>query len=174
MSTRSVSCRYHRAQEAKMRRFLCIGSLLAAMLTFSPSLLADGVHSFTRFTDRADSDFDNPHFADNNSALVGHHSAFFESRTFGPHEDHVNWLGDVDDDHGKAWGWYKGVHHHNGDSWGNFGDQDSGNTDRDSGNTGNTGSGDPSTPGVPEPSVLVLLSTALAAFSLKFLKRATV
>jgi len=79
----------------------------------------------------------------------------------------VNWLGDVDDDHGEAWGRRKGVrHYHNGDSWGNFGDQDNGDADGDSGNTGSTGSGDPSTPNVPEPSVLVLLSTALAAFSL--------
>ena len=62
-----------------MRRFLCIGSLsVVCLLIFSSSLLADGVHSFTH---RADSDFDNSHFADANSVSVEGHYAFFESRT---------------------------------------------------------------------------------------------
>jgi len=154
-----------------MRCFLCIGSILAVcLLMFSPSLLADGVHSFTY---RAGSDFDNSHFADANSASVESHSAFFESRTFGPKEDHVNWLGDFDDDHGKAWGW-RNHHHNNGDNGWNSGDQGNGDTDGDSGNEGSTGSGDPSTLSVPEPSVLLLLSTASAALFLKSLRRATV
>jgi hypothetical protein len=150
-----------------MRRFLCIGSLSAFLLMFSPSLLADGVHSFTY---RADSDFDNSHFADANSASVGAHHAFFESRSFGPNEERVNSLGDFDDDHSKAWGWRKGHHHHHsGDNGWNSGDQGNGDTDGDSGNAGSTGS----TPSIPEPSVLVLLSTALAALFLKSLRRAT-
>ena len=127
------------------------------------------MHSFTH---HADSDFDNLHFADANSASVDGHSGFFESRTFGSNEGNVNWLGDVDDDHGKAWGWHK-HHHHNGGVDGNFGDGDNWGADGDSGNTGGTGNGDPSTPNVPEPSVLVLLSTALAALFLKSLRRAT-
>ena len=181
MSIRPVPCRYHRAQEARMRRFLCIGGLSAALLTFSPSLLADGVHSFARLTERADSDFDNPNFADGNSALVGRHFAFFESRTLGSNEDHLNWLDDSEDHHGNALGWRKDHHHHHhdGDSGWSFGDQDNGDqdnqdTDKDSGNAESTGSGDSSTSAVPEPSVLVLLSTALAAFLLKSLRRATV
>jgi hypothetical protein len=82
----------------------------------------------------------------------------------------VNSLGDFDDDHSKAWGWRKGHHHHHsGDNGWNSGDQGNGDTDGDSGNAGSTGS----TPSIPEPSVLVLLSTALAALFLKSLRRAT-
>jgi hypothetical protein len=160
------------SREFKMRRFLCVGSLLAAcFLISSPSFLADGVHSFA---ERGDSDFDNSHFADANSASVERHTAFFESKTSGSNEDHTNWLGDVDDDHGKAWGSHKGVNHHKGDSWWNFGDQDNGTTDGDSGDTGDTGNTGAPTASVPEPSVLALLSTALAAFLLKSLRKATV
>src|SRR5215469_2925306 len=149
-----------------MGRFLCFASLLVVCLIFSPSILADGVHSFT---DRGDSFFDNSiHFTDDDSVSVDG-PAFFESKTFGSKEDHVYWLGDFDDHHGKAWGWRR---HHDGDSGGNFGDQDNGDADDDSGNTGSTGSGGASTHAVPEPSVLVLLSAALAAFLLKSLSRA--
>jgi len=150
-----------------MGRFVCFASfMVVCLLIFSPSILADGVHSFT---DRADSFFDSSiHFTDADSASVDGHS-FFESRTFGSNEDHVYWLGDFDDHHGKAWGWRS---HHDGDSDWNFGDQDNQDTDDDSGNTGSTGSGGASTLAAPEPSVLVLLSTALAAFFLKSLRRA--
>ena len=152
-----------------MRRLLWIVCLFAVSpLIFSPPVRADGVHSFTY---RADSDFDNLHFADANCASVDGHSGFFESRTFGFNEDNVNWLGDPDDDHGKAWGWHK-HHHHDGGVDGNSGDGDSWGNGGDNGNTG-SGNGDPSTPSVPEPSVLVLLSTAIAVFFLKSLRRAT-
>ena len=156
-----------------MRRFLCIGSLLVAyFLISSPSLLADSVH---RLAERIDSDFDNSHFADANFASVERHPAFFESRTFGSNEDHINWIGDFDDDHGKAWGLRKGHHHHHdGDNGWNSGDQGNGDTDGDSGNSGSTGGAGPPTASIPEPPVLALLSTALAAFLLKFLRRATV
>jgi len=155
-----------------MRRFLCFGSLMVlCLLIFSPSILANRVDSFT---DRADLFFDNSiHFTDADFASVDGHSAFFESGTSGSNEDHMSWLGDFDDHHGKAWGWHK---HHNkyGDSGGNFGDQDNGDTDDDTGNTGSTGSGGaPTLAAVPEPSVLVLLSAALAAFLLKSLRRVT-
>ena len=158
-----------------MGRFVCFGSLMVlCLLIFSPSILANRVDSFT---DRADSFFDNSiHFTDANFASVEAHSAFFESGTSGSNEDHVHWLGDFDDHHGRAWGWHK-HHNHYGDSSGNFGDQDNGDTDDDSGNTGSTGStgsGGAPTLAVPEPSVLLLLSAALAAFLLKSLRRATV
>ena len=161
-----------------MSRFVLSGSLVAVcFLFFSPALLADGVHGFT---DRAGSNSDSSiDFTHADSASVDGHYAFIESRSFAPKEDNVNWLGDFDDDHGKAWGWRKGHHHHHsGDNGWNSGDQGNGDTDGDSGNAGSTGSGtgsgDPSTPSVPEPSVLILLSTALAAFLLKSLRRATV
>jgi hypothetical protein len=143
--------------------------LAACFLISSPSLLADGVHSFT---DRADSDFDNLHFADAHSASVERHSTFFESRTFGSNEDHSNWLDDSEDHPGKAWGWHK-RHRHQGDSGGSFGDLDDGSTDGDSGNTGSTVSAGAPTASNPEPSVLVLLSTALIAFFLKSLRKTT-
>ena len=158
-----------------MGRFVRSASLLAVcLLFFSPSLPADGVHSFS---DRAGSFFANSiAFTDTDPASVGGDSAFFVPRTFGPNEDHLNWLEDSDDHHGKAWGWRKDDHHHQhvgGGGW-NFADQDNEDTDGDSGNAGSTSGRDPSTFGVPEPSVLVLLSTALAAFLLKSLRRATV
>ena len=155
-----------------MRRFACFGGfVVVSLLIFSPSILADRVDSFT---DPADSFFDSSiHFTDADSASVDSYSAFFESRTSGSNEDHMNWLEDFDDHHGRAWGWHK---HHNGDgdSGGNLGDQDNGDTDDNSGNTGSAGSGGGSTLAVPEPPVLVLLSAALAAFLLKSLRRATV
>ena len=155
-----------------MGRFVCFGSfMVVCLLIFSPSILADRVDSFT---DPADSFFDSSiHFTDADSASVDSHSAFFESRTSGSNEDHVNWLGDFDDHPGKAWGWHK-HHNHYGDSSGNFGDQDNGDTDDNSGNTGSAGSGGGSTLAVPEPPVLVLLSAALAAFLLKSLRSTTV
>jgi hypothetical protein len=159
------------SREVTMRRFLCIGSLLAAcFLISSPSLRADSVH---RFAERTDSDFDNSHVADANFASVERHPTFFESRTFSLNEDHANWLGDFDDDHGKAWGWRKGHHHHDGDNGWNSGDQGNGDTDGDSGNTGSTGGAGAPTASIPEPSVLALLSTALAAFFLISLRKAT-
>ena len=155
-----------------MGRFVRSGSLVAVcLLFFSPSLPADGVHNFT---DRADSFSANSiHFTDIDPASVGGDSAFFVSRTFGSYEDHLNWLDDSDDHPGKAWGWHK-RHRHQGDSGGSFGDLDDGSTDGDSGNTGSTVSAGAPTASNPEPSVLVLLSTALAAFLLKSLRRATV
>jgi len=85
-------------------------------------------------------------------------------------------LDDSEDHPGKAWGWRKKDHHHHhdGDGAWNFADQDNEDTDGDSGNAGSISVRDPSTSGVPEPSTLVLLSTALAAFLLKSLRRATV
>jgi hypothetical protein len=132
-----------------MGRFVCSASfMVVCLLIFSPSIRADRVDIFT---DRTDSFFDNSiHFTDANSASLD---------------------GDFDDHHGKAWGWRR---HHDGDSDANFGDQDNADKDDDGGNTGSTGSGGASTLAVPEPSVLVLLSTALAAFFLKSLRRATV
>jgi hypothetical protein len=159
-----------------MSHFVRSGSLLAVcLLAFSPSLLADRVH---RFTDRVGSDFDNPIvFTHADSASVDGDSAFLKPKTIGANEDHVNWLGDFDDDRGKAWGWRKHLHHHYyGDTGENFEDQDNDNGDVDgnTGNSGNVGTGGTSTVGIPEPSVLVLLSTALAAFLLKPLRKATV
>ena len=153
-----------------MGRFVCSASfMVVCLLIFSPSIRADRVDIFT---DRTDSFFDNSiHFTDANSASLDGRSAFFESGTDSSNEDYVNWLGDFDDHHGKAWGWRR---HHGGDSDANLGDQDNADTDDDGGNTGSTGSGGASTLAVPEPSVLVLLSTALAAFFLKSLRRATV
>ena len=147
-----------------MGRFVYIASFLTVcLLLFSPSLLADRVVSLP---DRADSFFDHSgHFIDADFASIDGHSSFLESRTFGSNRDHVNSLVDFDVPHGKAWGWHK---HHNDD-----GDQDNGDTDDDSGHTGSTGSGS-ATLAVPEPSVLVLLSAALAAFLLNSLRRATV
>src|SRR5262249_60905930 len=73
-----------------MGRFVCFASfMVVCLLIFSPSILADGVHSFT---DRADSFFDSSiHFTDADSASVDGHS-FFESRTFGSTQHHVYWL----------------------------------------------------------------------------------
>jgi hypothetical protein len=154
------------------------GSLVAVcFLFFPPSLPADGVHSFI---ERANSSsYSSINFTDADRTSVGRHFAFFESGTFGSNEDHLKWLDDSEDHHGNAWGWRKDHHHHHhdGDSGWSFGDQDnqdSQDTDGDSGNEGSTGSGDSSTSAVPEPSVLVLLSTALAAFLLKSLRRSTV
>ena len=131
-----------------MGRFVCFASfMVVCLLIFSPSIRADRVDFFA---DHTDSFFDNSiHATDANSASFD---------------------GDFDDHHGKAWGWRR---HHEGDS-GNFGDQDNADTDDDGGKTGSTGSGSASTLAVPEPSILVLLSTALAAFFLKSLRRATV
>ena len=153
-----------------MGRFVCFASfMVVCLLIFSPSIRADRVDIFT---DRTDSFFDNSiHFTDANSASIDGHSALFESGTLGSNEDYANWLGDFDDHHAKAWGWRR---HHGGDSDENFGDQDNADTDDDGGNTGSTGSGGAATLAVPEPSVLVLLSTALALFFLKSLRRATV
>jgi len=151
-----------------MGRFVCFaGFMVFGLLIFSSSILADRVDSLP---DRADSVSDNSiHFTHANFASVDDHSAFFESRTSDFNEGHVNWLGDLDDHHGQGWGWQR---HHDGDSGGKFGDPDSGDTDADGGKTGTTGSGGASTLAVPEPSVLVLLSAALAAFLLKSLRRA--
>jgi hypothetical protein len=152
-----------------MRRFVRASFVAVCLLFFSPSLPADGVHSFT---DRADSFSTN--FTDTDSASVGGDSAFFLSGTLPSDEDHLKGLDDSDDHHGKAWGWRKHHHHNDGDGGWNFADQDNEDTDGDSGNAGSTSGRDPSTSGVPEPSVLVLLSTALPVFLLKSLRRATV
>jgi hypothetical protein len=144
---------------------------VCVLVFFPPSLLADGVHyragsvsnSFFHFTD-----------ADRNSD--GGDSAFFEYGTFGPAEHHFIWLDDLENDHGEAWGWRLNHHHHHhldGDGTGSFVDQGDKDVDGDSGNEGGTSGGDPPTPGVPEPSVLVLLSAALAVFLLKSLRSAT-
>jgi len=158
-----------RAWDNKMRSFVR-GSLVAVcFLFFSPSLPADSVHGFT---DRDGSFSANLiDFADTNRASVGSDSAFLVSRTLGSTEDHLKRVDDSGDDHGKAWGWRKDDHHHHeGDGGWNFADQDNG----DNGNAGSTSGGDPSTSGVLEPSVLVLLSTGLAAFLLRSLRRPTV
>jgi len=157
-----------------MGRFVRMGGVLAVcLLFFSPSLPADGVHSFT---DHAGS-FSDSHinFITTDPPSVRSDSAFFVSRTFGSNEDYIKWLDDSKDDHGKAWGRREEDHHHRHHDNGGWklGDQDNQDTDGDSGNAGSTGSGDPSTPSVPEPSVLVLLSAALAAFLLKYLRSAT-
>jgi len=144
------------------------------LIFFPPSLLADGVHSFTYRADNFSNNlFD---FTAADHASDGGDSAFFVSGTFGSNEHHLKWLDDPENDHGEAWGW-RGNHHHNhhdGDDAWNFVDQGNEDTDGDSGNGGSTSGGEhPSTSVVPEPSVLVLLSTALAAFLLKSLRSAT-
>jgi hypothetical protein len=156
-----------------MRRFVRGSFVAVCLLFFSPSLPADGVHSFTHRADSLSANF--IAFTDTDPAPVGGDSAFFVSRTLGSNEDHLKGLDDSDDHHGKAWGWRKADHHHHDDDDGwNFADQDNEDTDGDSGNAGSTGGSDASTSGVPEPSTLVLLSAALAAFLLKSLSRATV
>jgi len=151
------------------------GSFLTVclLILFPPSLLADGVHSFTY---RADS-FSNHffHFTDADFASDGGDSAFFVPRTFGSNEGHLKWLNDSENHHGEAWGWRKNHHpyHYDGNGAWNFVHQGFEDTAGGSGNTGSTSGGDPPAPGVPEPSVLVLLSTALAAFLLKSLRSAT-
>jgi len=148
-----------------MGRFVRCSLAVVCLLFFSPSLPADGIHSIT---DRVDSFSDGPiNFIVADRALVPHDSAFFVSETFGSNKDHLKWMDDSEDHPGNAWGWHR---HHDGDSGWNFGDQGDDGTDGDNGNTGGTSSGGRSTPRVPEPSVLVLLSTALVAF---LLKRAT-
>jgi len=152
----------------------CCSLVALCLLFFSPSLRADGAHGFT---DRAGSFSD--HFIDfthTDLASVGGDSALFGSRTVDSDEDHLQGLDDSEDHPGKAWGWRKKDHHHHhdGDGAWNFADQDNEDTDGDSGNAGSISVRDPSTSGVPEPSTLVLLSTALAAFLLKSLRRATV
>ena len=141
------------------------------LVFFPPSLLADGVHSY-RAGSVSNSAF---HFTDAESASEGGDSAFFVSGTFGSSEHHLNGLDDSENDHGEAWGWRLNRHHHHldGDGTGSFVGQGYKDVDGDSGNEGGTSGGDPPTPGVPEPSVLLLLSAALAAFLLKSLRSAT-
>ena len=143
------------------------------LIFFPPSLLADSVHSFTY---RADSFSNNLFdFTAADHASDGGDSAFFVSGTFGSNGHHLKWLDDPENDHGEAWGWRRNHHrhHHDGDDAWNFVDQDNEDTDGASGNSGSTISGEPlSTSSVPEPSGLVLLSTALVAFLLKFLRSA--
>ena len=151
-----------RARDNKMGRFVRSSIAIVCFLFFSSSLPADSVHSFT---DRGDSSSDSSiNFTDTDHASVRGDFAFFVSGTFGSNENHLKWLDDAEDHPGNAWGWRR---HHDGDSGWSFGDQGNDNTDGDSGNAGITNSGGPSTPSVPEPSVLVLLSTALVAFLLK-------
>ena len=155
-------------------------SLVAVcLLFFSPSLPADSVHSST---DRVGSIdclsfcLRSFQFFETDRALVGGDSALFVSRILGSNQDHLKWLDDSEDHRGEAWGWRKNDQHHhrNGDGGWNFPDQDNEDTEGNSGNEGSISGRDPSTSGVPEPSTLVLLSTALAAFLLKSLRRATV
>ena len=139
-----------------MGRLIRSSLIAVCLLFFSPSLRADDVH---RFIERADSFSDSSiNFADGDRAPVDGDSTFFEFRTLGSNEDHLNWLDDSEDHHGKAWGWHK-HHHHHGGGW-NFGNQGNQDTDGNSGNAGITSIGDPPTSDVPEPSVLVLLTTA--------------
>ena len=157
-----------------MGRFVRCSFAAVCLLFFSPSLPADGVHSLT---ERAGSFSDNfIAFTDTDRSSASGDSTFFVSRTFGSNEDHLKGLEDSEDHHGKSWAWGKNDHHHrhNGNGGWNSADQDNEDTDGDSGNAGSTSGSDASTSGVPEPSVLVLLSTALAAFLLKSLRRATV
>ena len=151
-----------------MGRFVRSSLVAVCLLFFSPSLPADGTH-----TERAGSFSD--HFIDfthNDLTSVGGDFA----SALDSNEDHLKGLDDSEDHPGKAWGWYKKDHHHhhNGDGGWNVADQDNEDTDGDSGNEGSISGRDPSTSGVPEPSTLVLLSTALAAFLLKSMRRATV
>ena len=146
-----------------MRRFVRSSFVAVCLLFLSSSLPADGVHDSNNRAGSFSAIL--IHFTGTDPASVGGDTAFFMSKTIGSEADHSNWLDDPEDHHGKAWGWHK---HHNDD-----GDQDNGDTDDDSGHTGSTGSGS-ATLAVPEPSVLVLLSAALAAFLLNSLRRATV
>jgi hypothetical protein len=146
-----------------MGRFVRSTLVAVCLLFFSPCLPADGTH-----TERASSFSD--HFIDfthtDRASLGGDSASALDSN-----DDHWKGLDDSEDHPGKAWGWYKKDHHHHhdGDGAWNFADQDNEDTDGDS-----ISGRDPSTSGVPEPSTLVLLSTALAAFLLKSNRRATV
>jgi hypothetical protein len=154
-----------------MRRFVRSSLAAVCFLFFCPSLPADGVHSFSG---RADSFSDSSiNFTDADSYSVRGDSTFYVSGTFGSNEDHEKWLDDSEGHPGNAWGWRKDhhLHHHDGNNGWNFGGQDNDGADGGAGNTEITSSGGPSTPSVPEPSVVVLLSTALVVF---LLKRATV
>src|SRR5215469_4079954 len=154
MASSSLSFLVPEHETIEMGRFVRSGFVVICLLFFSPSLPADGVHSFN---DRAGSFSANfIHFTDTDPASVGGDSAFLLSRTFGSDEDHLNWLDDSEDHDGKAWGWRKDDHHHHdGDGGWNFADQDNEDTDGDSGNAGSPSGRDPSPSGVPEPSVLV-------------------
>jgi len=158
-----------------MGRFVRSASLVAVcLLFFSPSLPADRVRSLPELADSFSDSSGSINFISSDRSRISGDSVFFVSGTFGSNEDHLKWFDDSEDHPGNAWGWRKD-HHHDHDSNGGWSSGDQGNedTDRDSGNAGTT-SGDPSTPAVPESSVLVLLSPALAAFLLKSLRRATI
>lgn len=141
------------------------------VMAFSTPVFADGVY---RFTDRPNSFFEKPiYFTDTDSWLVRGH-AFSEFTTYASSQDHSNWIGDFDDDHGKERRWHNHFHYQYGDGGWNFGDQDwqnDGNGEK-KGRAGASGIGSNSIAAVPEPTVLVLLSAALAAFLLKPLSRA--
>jgi|SRR5215472_17072144 len=155
-------------------------SLVAVcFLFFSASLPADGVHSSTDHVGAIDClsfCLRSFQFIEVDRAPIGGDSAFFVDKTLGSDEDQLKRLDDSEDHHGNAWGWRKDDHHHgdDGDGGRKFADQNNEDTDGDSGNAGSTGVSDAPTSGVPEPSTLVLLSAALAAFLLKSLRRATV
>jgi hypothetical protein len=162
-----------------MGRFVRSSLVAVCFLFFSPSLPADSVHSFTDRVGSIDCHsfcLRSFHFIETDRASVGGDSALFVSRTLGSNEDHLKGLDDSEDHHDEAWAWRKKDHHHHhdGDGAWNFADQDNEDIDGDSGNEGSISGRDPSTSGVPEPSTLVLLSTVLAAFLLKSLRRATV
>ena len=155
-------------------------SLVAVcFLFFSPSLPANSVDSCADRvgpTDCLSFCLRSFQFIEIDRAPVGGDSAFFVDRTLGSDEDPLKGLDDSEAHQASAWEWRKDDHHHHddGDGGWNFADQDNEDTDGDSGNAGSTSGSDASTSGVPEPSVLVLLSTALTAFLLKSLRRATV
>ena len=165
-----------RAWDNKMGCLLRSSLVAVCFLFFSPSLPADSVHSFTDRVGAIDCHsfcLRSLQFIETDRASVGGTSAFFVDRTLG---SDLKWRDDSKDHHGNAWGSRKDdhQHHHDGDGGLNFADQDNEDTDGDSGNAGSIIGSDASTSGVPEPSVLVLLSTALAAFLLKSLRRAIV
>ena len=93
------------------------------LIFFPPSLLADGVHTFTFRAESVSNNFF--YFTDADRTSDGGNSAFFVPGTCGSDEHYLNLLDDLENDHGEAWGWRRNHHHHrlNGDGAGSFVDQ---------------------------------------------------
>lgn len=165
----------HREDKMPMGGLLRLASLSAVcVMVFSTPLFADGVY---RFTDRPDSFLEKPVYFTDTDPLLSGGPAFGDFTPYGSSPPHWNWLRDFDDDHGKERAWHNHFHYGYGGGW-TFRDQDWDN-DGNSGKKGNAGPGPSgiggnSTAAVPEPTVLVLLSAALAAFLLKSLSKAMV
>lgn len=152
-------------------RLLGLASLSAVcVIAFSTPVFADGVY---RFTDRPESVFDKPiyFFTDTDSLLFGGHAST-EFATCGSSKDHWNRLGDFNSDQSKGRGNYFDCGY--GDGGWNFRDKDWDNDGRGGKRRrpGTGGIGGNPTVAVPEPTALVLLSAALAAFLLKSLGKA--